>query len=137
MKSACRLPESEALFRVTATCPDVMLEYWGRLLHAADEYCVPDMIHLCEERILEYMDVYSVSIILRLADDINRRALKKEALTFITHSEARMRDIQQTPSFETLGLELVKEVYECFFNAKCLQKRTRSANEDLSFFERL
>lgn len=109
-----------------AYCPSVVLEFWGRLLNAADKYCIPDLSCLCEDAMKQHFDVQNAAIILRIADEINRRDLKDAALRFITSSESQMRAVQQASPFDALSPELVKEVYEIYFNPRRLQKRARS-----------
>jgi len=52
----------------TIASPSAIVEHWGRMLHAADKYCVPDLINACEDLITQHLDVHNAATVLQIAE---------------------------------------------------------------------
>merc|ERR1711920_885172 len=65
--------------------------------------------------------------------EIGSKRLKVAALSFMTVTDSRMRAVQKTPAFDTLDVELVKEVYEVLLNPMHSRKRPREGEDKIDF----
>ncbi|KAK8758571.1 hypothetical protein V5799_003796 [Amblyomma americanum] len=82
----------------------------GPLFAAADKYFIPQLRNLCEEALIEGLDVENAPAALILADQHNAAVLRRSVMDFIC---AHGREVTQTPGWDDLVVnraDLVKEV---------------------------
>eukprot|EP00931_Biecheleriopsis_adriatica_P102447 TRINITY_DN77421_c0_g1_i1.p1 TRINITY_DN77421_c0_g1~~TRINITY_DN77421_c0_g1_i1.p1 ORF type:complete len:516 (+),score=106.01 TRINITY_DN77421_c0_g1_i1:29-1549(+) len=110
-------------------------ESWGRLLHAADKYCISGLAALCEQAMEERLLVCNAATVLQIASNLGRDSLKKTTLNYITMSEDQTRAVRDTKAFDSLDRELLAEVYEVLMDSRTSRKRKRTLARGETAFE--
>merc|ERR1719362_106939 len=102
------------------------IESWGRLLQSADKYCVKGLVSLCEAQMKHRLHLHTAVGMLKFANEVGLCDLKKTVLTYITADEGTFRAVKDLHDFDSLELNLVREVIEAFLHPKYIRKRSRT-----------
>eukprot|EP00448_Togula_jolla_P013938 CAMPEP_0170577092 /NCGR_PEP_ID=MMETSP0224-20130122/4739_1 /TAXON_ID=285029 /ORGANISM="Togula jolla, Strain CCCM 725" /LENGTH=501 /DNA_ID=CAMNT_0010899973 /DNA_START=34 /DNA_END=1536 /DNA_ORIENTATION=- len=100
-------------------------ESWGKLLRAADKYCVVELAAICEARMQKQMNTCSAATMLRIASETGRLGLKTAILRYITSDEVTLRAVKDMREFDTLDRELALEVMEFFIHPPSTKRKKR------------
>lgn len=102
-------------------------KFWGRLLCAADKYCVDDLTSYCTERVLPRLSVWSAATMLHFASLTSQTQLKRDIVDFITLGPEFFQNVRDMPEFESLDRNLQDEVTEAFVHRLRTRERKRKA----------
>eukprot|EP00928_Gymnodinium_smaydae_P048032 TRINITY_DN32080_c0_g1_i1.p1 TRINITY_DN32080_c0_g1~~TRINITY_DN32080_c0_g1_i1.p1 ORF type:complete len:547 (-),score=75.53 TRINITY_DN32080_c0_g1_i1:82-1572(-) len=89
-------------------------EFWGRLLVAADKYCVEDLVKACSERMIQRVSVWSASTMLQFACLAKQHSLKRDLINFMTLTGDIFSDVRDMPEFDSLDANLRDELADVF-----------------------
>lgn len=84
--------------------------FWGRLLCAADKYCVDDLAELCSQRMLSRLSVWNAATMLGFAVLTGQRTLQHDIMDFITVHPSFHQAVMNTPGFDDLDHNLQNEL---------------------------
>lgn len=104
-------------FIYTAELPAEMIddeegrERWLHLAAAADKYNIPGLVAACVHYIKLWLDCGNVLDYLADSHRLGLRSLKCACLEYATKDNQTIALVQDSPSFETLSADLVREVF--------------------------
>lgn len=81
------------------------------LLPLAKKYEVPGLIAHCCSTLVAGVSVHNAASFLEMADLYDVSSLKEAALKFITRSRENLIAVQDTPAFDNLDKDLMKELF--------------------------
>lgn len=98
-------------FMYTGKMPMVETNRWVDVLLAAEKYAVEDLKIVCEDQVERNMCVANAANVLRLADLVNSKHLKKRASAFIVRHKGEVMD---TPAYRKIAkthASLLQEIF--------------------------
>jgi len=104
-------------------------QFWGRLLVAADKYCIDDLAALCAEHMIDRIGVWSASTMLHLACSANQHALKRDIMNFMTLTKQLFSDVRETPEFDLLDPDLRDELTDVFVQEQGNMANTKKCQQ--------
>jgi len=83
------------------------------LFEAADLFCIPRLMTMCEKRMLQSITVENAATIFHAADMHTATSLRRKALKYIL---AHFEEVSKTKSFEEMGRSNMELVFEVLRN---------------------
>eukprot|EP00747_Dinoflagellata_sp_TGD_P082744 gnl/TRDRNA2_/TRDRNA2_161807_c0_seq4.p1 gnl/TRDRNA2_/TRDRNA2_161807_c0~~gnl/TRDRNA2_/TRDRNA2_161807_c0_seq4.p1 ORF type:complete len:201 (-),score=27.69 gnl/TRDRNA2_/TRDRNA2_161807_c0_seq4:119-721(-) len=104
-------------FVYTAQLPEEMVKdkydiaEWGKLANVGQKYGVSSLVRACIDQLKQWIDGNTVFEMLLLAEQLRHQSFKQFCLKYATKDTETLRLAQDSPSFETLSADLMREVF--------------------------